>query len=361
VRPMTTLPSLATRLPQTRLAIGLDVGGTKIAGGVVTSAGEILERIVVPTPSVDDETNTLVVLRRVIDELRGRHPQVEAIGVGAAGMVEWPAGYIRWAPNNAYRALPLRKLLEEATRLPTIVENDANVAAWAESRFGSGAGYDDIVCLTVGTGIGGGLILGGRLYRGKAGIGAEVGHIIVNPEGRSCGCGNNGCLEALAAGPALGAYGREAAQTDPDGYLAKLAGGSANVTGETVFAAACDGDPTARSLFEQLGYWLGIGIASLVTLFNLELVVIGGGLGTTGELLLAPARASFERFVFARSQRQLPSIVPARLGVEAGLIGAAALALDHQDIPKVTFASETRDQAVVVATTAAEGEVSVRS
>ena len=319
-------PRRATNRPAQ--AIGLDVGGTKIAGGVVAADGTIVERMpVVPTPP-DDETGTLTALRRIIDELRARHPGVKAIGVGAAGLVEWPEGFIRWAPNNAYRALPLRRLLQDAAGLPVVVDNDANTAAWAEARLGTAAGY--MAFLTIGTGLGGGLILGGQLYRGTTGIGAEVGHIVVDPGGPyECGCGNVGCLEAVASGTALGRYGREAAAADPGSMLAELAGGAANVTGETVFKAAQAGDEAARSLLARLGRWLGIGIASLVNLFDFELIVIGGGVAAAGDLLLVPARDSFERFVFARAHRQPPSIVSARLGSEAGWVGSAILALDE--------------------------------
>jgi glucokinase len=310
------------------LALGLDVGGTKIVGGVVAADGTVVERMpAFPTPP-GDASATLTVLLRVIGELRARHPDVQAVGVGAAGLVEWPRGYIRWAPNNVYRALPLRELLQEATGLPVVVDNDANTAAWAEARLGAGASY--MAFLTIGTGLGGGLILDGRLYRGTTGIGAEVGHIIVDPDGPyECGCGNVGCLEAVASGTALGRYGRETAAAGPGGLLAELAGGAANVTGETVFKAAQAGDEAARSLFARLGHWLGIGIASLVNLFDFQLIVIGGGVAAAGDLLLAPARASFEQFAFARAHRQLPPIVLACLGSEAGWVGSAILALDE--------------------------------
>jgi glucokinase len=319
----------AANHPTARLAIGLDVGGTKIAGGVVATDGTVTERIPdVPTPP-EDGTATLAALRQITDELRGRHPGIEAIGVGAAGLVEWPDGRIRWAPNNAYRALPLRQLLQEATGLPVIVDNDANTAAWAEACLGENARY--MALLTVGTGLGGGLILDGQLYRGTTGIGAEVGHIVVDPlSSHQCGCGNFGCLESVASGSALGRYGREAAAAHPGSQLALMAGDPLNVTGKTVFAAAQAGDPIAREQFAKAGRWLGVGIASLVTLFEFELIVVGGGVAAAGELLLAPARASFEQFIFAHAHRHLPSIIPARLGPEAGWIGAAILALDHE-------------------------------
>jgi glucokinase len=307
-------------------AIGLDIGGTKIAGGVVTAGGVVLERTRVPTPPAD-EAATLAAMVAVVDELRASHPRVDAVGVGAAGMVEWPRGRLRWAPHNAYRRLELRRLLHERTGLPTVVDNDARAAAWAEARFGAGAGTDDLVLVAVGTGIGGGLVLDGAVYRGTAGLGGEVGHMIVAPDGDPCDCGNRGCLEAMASGSALGRAARAAAARDPGGRLATLAGGPQRVTGEIVFQAAKEGDQAAIALFERTGYWLGVGIASLITIFDPDVVVVGGGLAATGDLLLAPARASMERYVFGRAHRDLPPVAPARLGGDAGLVGAATLAL----------------------------------
>ncbi len=323
---------LAVRPNNPRYAIGLDVGGTKIAGGVVTASGELVERMS-PIPSTATERDgTVALLCDTVARLRSRHPYVEAIGVGAAGLVDWPDGHIRWAPNNAYRALPLRRLLQEATGLPAVVDNDANTAAWAETRLGQHqATY--LAFLTIGTGVGGGLILGGRLFRGKTGIGAEVGHLVVDPNSQQrCACGNTGCLEALASGTALGRLGREAAAANPEGLITTLADGdAAAVTGETVLAAAHAADPSAIALFHRLGRWLGVGIATLVNLYDLELIVLGGGVAAAGELLFAPTRASFMRHLFASAFRKTPDIVPARLGTDAGWVGAAIQALDQHD------------------------------
>ena len=308
-------------------AIGIDVGGTKIAAGVVAEDGTVLDRTRVPTPP-DDERATMAALYAVVDELRAGNPEVEAIGLGAAGLVEWPGGHARWAPHNTYRRLELRRLLHERTGLPTTVDNDANAAAWAEARFGAGAGSGDLVLVTVGTGVGGGLVLDGRLYHGQQGFAGELGHMIVDPDGHLCACGNYGCLEAMASGSTLGRLGQEAAAADPGGRLAALAAeAGGTVTGEVVFAAASEGDKAALALFERIGHWLGVGIASLVTIFDPDLVVVGGGVAATGELLLAPARASFERYVHGRAHRDLPLVVPTELGDDAGLAGAATLAL----------------------------------
>ena len=313
-------------------AVGVDVGGTKIAAGVVTPDGKIVHATTAATPQRQHQVVQRILA--IIKNLRSRHPDVAAVGVGAAGMIDWPTGHIRWAPNNSYSDLPLQQLLAKGSGLPTVVENDANAAAWAEATVGAGAGLNNIIALTVGTGIGAGIILNGELQRGETGIAGEAGHIIINPAGgEMCGCGATGCLEAMASGTALGRAGRRAAAADPAGQLAQLAGPAGKVTGETVHEAARSGDPTAQQLFDQLGYWLGAGIASLVNIFDPQLVILGGGLVTTGNLLLTPARASFERFVFARPHRKLPALAPAQLGTDAGLIGAALLALHQSPHP----------------------------
>ncbi|KOU52333.1 ROK family protein [Streptomyces sp. WM6378] len=308
-------------------SIGLDVGGTKIAAGVVDDRGHVIERVrQVPCPA-DDPEAVLRTVSRIVDRLRDRHRGVVSLGVGAAGLVSWPEGRIRTAPNNAYRDLPFRRMLEDSTGLPTVVDNDANAACWAEYRLGNSASY--MAFVTVGTGVGGGLVLDDRLFRGRTGIGTELGHMIVDPHGGTrCGCGTIGCLEPLASGPALGRYGSAAAAADPTGLLATLAGDPSRVTGETVSAAARSGDPTARAQLALLGHWLGIGIATLVNLFDVELVVIGGGVADAGDTLLAPTRRSFESYVTARGHRELPPIRPSLLGPGAGWIGAALLALD---------------------------------
>jgi glucokinase len=309
------------------MAIGLDVGGTKIAGGVLAADGTVLEQVTPVASPATDQNATVRALIRIVAELRNRHPSVQAVGVGAAGLVEWPDGHIRWAPNNAYCALPLRHILQAECGLASVVDNDANTAAWAEARIGRRA--TNMAFLTVGTGLGGGLVINGQLYRGKTGIGAEVGHITVDADGgQQCGCGNLGCLEAVASGTALERWAAAAAVADPTGSLAKLAGGASRVTGEIVLAAARAGDTTACALFERLGYWLGVGIASLVALFDFDLIVVGGGVVAAGSLIIEPARASLERFLFARAHRPLPEIVEASLGAEAGWIGAALLAID---------------------------------
>ncbi|MBN9101994.1 MAG: ROK family protein [Pseudonocardia sp.] len=303
------------------LAIGLDIGGTKIAGAVVDGTGAVLTEITEPTPEESDAGSVTAVLVDMIGRLRAAH-EVVTIGVGAAGIVEWPVGTTLWAPNNAYRDWPVREHLEKITDLPVVVDNDANVAALAEARLG-----EPYPKVTVGTGIGGGLVMNGEIYRGPTGRGAELGHIILNPDGPRCGCGNHGCFEAYASGTALTRMGRDAADDDPDGLIARL--GAGDVTGRTVVEAVEQGDETAKALFARLGRWLGVGIASLANIFEVDAVVVGGGLVETGDLLLAPARAAAREYAYAPTARGIPPIVPATFGGDAGKIGAALLALDH--------------------------------
>lgn len=313
-----------------RLAIGLDIGGTKIAGAVVDEYGTIVAEHVERTPDESGAEAVTAILLALIERLRADH-DVVTIGVGAAGIVEWPVGRMLWAPNNDYRDWPMREQLELATGLPVVVDNDANVAALAEARLGEP--YPNMVLVTVGTGIGGGLVLDGRIYRGPTGMGAELGHIILNPDGPRCGCGNHGCFEAYASGTALTRMGRDAASDDPAGMIARLAHDAgevpAEVTGLTVTKAALAGDPTATALFGRLGRWLGVGIASLANIFELDAVVVGGGLVETGDLLLAPARATATEYAYAPTARGVVGIHAATFGGAAGKIGAALLALEQ--------------------------------
>jgi glucokinase len=318
-----------------RLAIGLDIGGTKIAGAVVDECGELHAELVEPTPEESDAEAVTAVLLDLVERLRAGH-EIHCIGVGAAGIVEWPAGKMLWAPNNAYRDWPVREQLEKATGLPTVVDNDANVAALAEARLGHRAAgsdregpYTNMVLVTVGTGIGGGLVFDGRIHRGPTGMAAELGHIILNPDGPVCGCGNHGCFEAYASGTALSRMAREAAADDPDGLIARLGAEQGEVDGHTVVLAVERGDPTAEAIFARLGRWLGVGIASLANIFEVEAVVVGGGLVTTGDLLLEPARVAAREYAYAPTARGVAPIVAATFGAAAGTIGAALLALDH--------------------------------
>jgi glucokinase len=309
------------------LTIGLDVGGTKVAAGVVDDRGRIVEKLRRSTPAADPE-HTAQVIGTVVTELCHRHP-VEAVGLGAAGFVNESRTAVMFAPNLAWRDEPLKKRVEDLVGLPVVVENDANAIAWAEVRFGAARGHDYVVLLAVGTGIGGGIVLGGSLYRGRWGMGGEPGHYRVVPDGRLCGCGNRGCLEQYASGSALVAEAREFARRRPEGAirLLQLGGGNPDgIGGPQVTQAALEGDPGALRCFQIVGGWLGQGMADLAAILDPGCFVIGGGVSEAGELLLAPARVAFEKALTGRGHRSFADVRVAELGSDAGLVGAADLA-----------------------------------
>jgi glucokinase len=308
-------------------AIGLDIGGTKIAGFRVSGDGRVLDHARAPTPAGDSRT-VFEAIVEVAAQVRG--PAAAAVGVGMAGIVEFPSGVIRYAPNLPLRDVPLQDWLAESTGLPCRVENDANVAGWGEFRLGAGRDANDMLMVTVGTGIGGAIVSGGRLFRGAHGFSGEIGHIIVEPGGPLCGCGNLGCWEQVASGRAIGRLGREAAAREPASLLVELAEGDpAMVTGAVVTTAAKQGDLTAVAVLAEVGRRLGEGIAGLVNILDPEVVVVGGGAIDAGDLLLDPTRGVFAVSVEAPDHRPQVPILAARLGNDAGGIGAALLALDE--------------------------------
>ena len=311
------------------LTVGVDIGGTKVAAGVVTPDGALLECVRAETPH---RSQSPKVVERTIDELvRGlveRH-DVYAVGIGAAGFVDAARGSVLFAPHLAWRHEPLRDAMSSRLRLPVIVENDANAAAWAEWRFGAGRGEDHLVCVTLGTGIGGGMVLDGALVRGRYGVAGEYGHMQVVPGGHRCECGNRGCWEQYASGNALVREGREMAVANSPmahALLREAGGDPAALTGPLVTKAAQAGDQAAVELLADVGHWLGVGIANLAAALDPGLFVIGGGVSDAGELILAPARESFRRTLTGRGYRPEARIVRAQLGPEAGLIGAGDLA-----------------------------------
>lgn len=311
----------------TVLAIGVDAGGTKIEGLLVDveKDGLILDRRLIDTPARDAEgtTTTIVAVAR---DLMAKQ-RVGAVGVGAAGMVSL-GGVMRFAPNIAWREFPLADRIASALGVPVLVDNDANVAAWGEYRFGAGRGSACMLLVTVGTGIGGGIVDGGKLFRGAHGFGGEIGHIIVEPNGPLCGCGNLGCWEQVASGRAIDRLGRMAALEQPHSLMVQLAGDDpAKVTGRHVTEAAHKGEPVAVSILAEVGRRLGEGIAGLVNVLDPELVVVGGGAMAAGALLLDPARRAFVDSVEGADHRPEVPIVPAAMGNDAGAVGAADLAL----------------------------------
>ncbi|MCK9903957.1 glucokinase [Parafrankia colletiae] len=307
------------------LAIGVDVGGTKVAAGVVDDQGKVLASARRPTPS-HDPAEVADAIAELVAELR-RTYDVRAVGVGAAGWIDGDRSTVLFAPNLAWRDEPLRDVLAGRVGLPVVVENDGNAMAWAEYRFGAGQGHSDLICVTVGTGIGGGIVLDGQLRRGAFGIGAEMGHMQFMPGGYRCGCGNDGCWEQYASGRALVRGAREVVAASPEAALRMLAGRTVDeLSGPDVTAAAQAGDPAAVGCLQQVGCWLGQGLASLAAILDPSRFVIGGGVSDAGELLVGPARDAFRSSLSGRGHRPEADVVVATLGSAAGIVGAADLA-----------------------------------
>jgi glucokinase len=309
------------------LAIGVDVGGTKVAAGVVDPEGKIVEKVKRLTPAASP-ADTEQVIVEVVTELRDRY-LVDAVGIGAAGFVDETRSTVLFAPNLAWRDEPVKKQVEDRLGCAVLVDNDANAAAWAEAKFGAARDHDHVMLVAVGTGIGAGLMLDGRLYRGRWGVAGEPGHYRVVPDGRLCGCGNRGCWEQYVSGNALVAEAREFARRSPGAAvrLLQLAGGSAEgIDGPAVTQAALEGDAVALRCFEIIGHWLGTGLADLAAILDPGCFVIGGGVSEAGDLLIGPARAAFRAGLTGGSYRPLAEIRTAQLGADAGLIGAADLA-----------------------------------
>jgi glucokinase len=309
------------------LAIGVDIGGTKVAAGVVAEDGAVLDTARRGTPSRDAEAIEQVIAE-VVAELAERH-SVVAVGIGAAGWIANDRATVLFAPHLAWRNEPLQQALRSRIQAPLLVENDANAAAWAEYRFGAAQGARVVVCVTLGTGIGGGLVLDGELYRGAFGVGSEFGHMAIVPDGRRCACGNRGCWEMYASGRALARDARELADVSPVAAhrLLELAGGQlTGLTGQIVTTAAREGDPAAVEIYTTMGQWLGRGLANLAAVLDPDVFVIGGGVSEAGDLLILPARTTFQGSLTGRGFRPVATVLPAALGPDAGLVGAADLA-----------------------------------
>jgi glucokinase len=306
-------------------AIGVDLGGTKMLLGVLDGDSKtVWESRERSAGEAEDELVELLV--REVAEARAERAGVEAIGMGIPATIDHEKGLAVAAVNLPIENLPIRDLVAERTGLPTFVDNDANVAALAEHLFGAAREAQNAVMLTIGTGIGGGLILGGEIYRGATGAGAELGHMAIQMDGPGCqgNCPNRGCVEAFASGTALGREGRAAAESNPDSALGKLLAEGEEVDGKAVTVAAQAGDETAIEVFDLVGSRLGVALASFANIFEPEVIVVGGGVMAAGDLLLDPARRELE----ARALRPMnrTPVVAAELGEDAGMIGAAAMA-----------------------------------
>lgn len=307
------------------VTVGVDVGGTKVAAGVVTPDGRVLTSVRAQTPHRDKSPEVVEqAITDVVREVTTTY-SVGAVGVGAAGFVDVGGSSVMFSPHLSWRREPLRAALEARLGLPVLLDNDANASAHAEVRFGAARGFRQVVCLTLGTGIGGALVVDGALFRGANGMAGEFGHMQVVSDGLACECGNLGCWEQYVSGNALVRRARElvARSSDPAPLRELMLEG---LTGPAVTAAARSGDSTVVLLFAEAGAWLGRGLANLAAAFDPELIVVGGGLSEAGDLLLDPARDALHRALPGRGYRSAPALVSAALGVDAGFVGAADLA-----------------------------------
>ena len=306
---------MSTR-PGGPLQIGVDIGGSKIIGGVVDEYGEVLATEARVTPHRTTAPRVVEdVIVEVVSTLVARH-EVTAVGIGAAGFVDATGQHVMFAPHLSWRNEPLAARLAARTDLPVTIDNDANAALWAEHRFGAGRDVDDLVMVTLGTGIGGAILVDGRPYRGRNGMAGEFGHMQMVPGGLPCECGETGCWEQYSSGKALGRFVHAASKT---------------WEGAEITEAAEAGEPVAVGAYAEIGRWLGVGLANVVAALDPEMVIVGGGVSSAGDLLLGPARTAMGAALVGKGYRTEPRLVAAELGPLAGLVGAADLARESME------------------------------
>jgi glucokinase len=312
-----------------RRTIGVDLGGTKLLAGAVDPELGVHHRVQRTVSGLDQRTLLEVVVSAVQEVRAASGPEIEAVGFGIPSLIDQRTGIAVVAVNLPLFDVAFADLMAEQLDLPVFVDNDGNTAALAEHRAGAARGASEAVVMTIGTGIGGGLILRGEPYRGAIGAGGELGHVIIDFHGPHCqgNCPGYGCVEAFASGTALAREARRIAGERPGSGLARAAAEGRELVGPLITELAHDGDAAAIEAIELIGSRLGMALTSLVNVFNPEVCVIGGGVIAAGELLLAPARIEVARRALPPS-RDIVRIVAARFGVEAGMVGAAALAFD---------------------------------
>jgi len=318
--------------PVAGVTYGVDIGGTKVLGLALGAADEVAAEARVPTPKGRRSivgSHVAAAVAEVVAQLDAAlGDDTATLGVGAPGMVD-RAGRLCFAPNLPQaHGVDWNELV--GGRLPgrqVVIENDANLAVLAEHRLGAARGYDDAVMVTLGTGIGGGIVIGGRVQVGSAGFAGEIGHMVVDPNGPPCPCGRRGCWERFASGAGLGLLAREAALAGRLDEVVRRAGGDAeSVRGEDVSAAAADGDPEARQVIEAVGSWIGFGLANLACVLDPSCFVLGGGVVRAGDLLIDAARTTFGALIEGGARRPQAVIVPAAFGERSGAVGAALAA-----------------------------------
>jgi glucokinase len=308
--------------------IGIDAGGTKLLGGVVDEEMVVHHRVRRIWRGADRQ-ETLAIFTEAVEEVRAAAPEVEAIAFGIPALVDAETGVSRWSNHLPLDGVPFRDLMSERLGLPVVVDNDGNASMLAEARTGAARGARHAVMISLGTGIGGGLWLNGEVYRGASGLAGEMGHAVLQLHGPECpgDCPGIGCFEALVSGNAIGREGLRVAETRPDSALGRRLAAGKQIDGGIVTELAHDGDPDARDVLALIGERLGFGLVGLVNTFNPEVIVIGGGAARGGHLLIDPARAVIARHALPPT-REAVRVVPAHYGDEAGMVGAALMALE---------------------------------
>ncbi|WP_297738157.1 ROK family protein [Nocardioides sp.] len=310
--------------------VGVDVGGTKVLAGVVDDLGRVVRTARRTTPGRRvDIAHVEDALEAAVLEAAAGAP-IAGVGVAAAGFVDVTGQRVMFAPHLPWQGEDVRQRLSDRWGAPVVLDNDANCAAVAESTYGAARGCRSAITVTMGTGIGGGIVMDGRLVRGANGMAGEFGHMQVVPGGRACECGGHGCWEQYSSGNALVRSARELMSEKPSVLEESTGGEPPRLTGPMVSDAAAAGDLVAREAFISVGDWLGVGVANLVAALDPDVVVVGGGVSAAGDRLLGPARDALVRSLVGAAHRGVPPLVPAMLGPEAGLVGAAELARQAQ-------------------------------
>jgi len=311
--------------------LAIDIGGTKIISAIISQDGQMLAKERFPTLADEGPQAVIDRIFASVDRLLGqgnmKPSQLHSISIAAAGAINFEKGMITESPNlPGWHNIALRDIMQEKYKLDTFLVNDASAAALGELRFGAGKGVRNLVLLTLGTGIGGGIIIDGELYTGATGGAAEIGHMTIEANGPRCDCGNIGCLESLASGTAVAKEAIERIKSGGKSSLVEMVKGKVeDITAEEVGVAARSGDPLARDIIDRAAFYLGVGLVSLVNIFNPEMIVLGGGMAKMGSPLLEPARKLVKERAFTMLA-QAVRIVTAKLGNEAGIYGAAAFA-----------------------------------
>jgi len=315
---------LNTVIKGSDLTIGIDIGGTKISSGVVDSSGNLIDSSKCSTPA-EGGKDLISSVVNLVKELNKKY-EIKGIGISIAALISSDYGTIVGAPNIANLSkLNFANEIKEEFKLPIIIENDANSAMWAEFKFGNAKGLNPVMFFIIGTGVGGGLVIDGKLFKGANGIGAEFGHMCVVPNGLLCGCGSKGCIEQYASGGALIRYANEALLANPDKSEEVLSFGEGKLSGTALTKAAKAGNELALAAFSKQADWLGLACASYSLIIDPQAIIIGGGVVDAGELFLTPVRAAMRKYMPFAESHVPPKIIAAKFGNDAGLIGAADL------------------------------------